>query len=447
MEFLVRNRFACLVFGLALAVNFVTFSPAGSTEASLSRHTVLGAVMVDRGGARVSFILPGSAAERDGLRVNDVIRSVGGLMTPTAAEVVSRVKSEPAGRPVAFQVGRGSFALTLPITLNVAADEHDPLVQTLYESVTVDGTLRRTLVTVPKGSRAHSPAVLIVGGLGCYSIDNSTDAQDAYTRLAHDLGRRGIVAMRLEKSGVGDSQGPPCMTVDLNAEMRSYAVALKALRRDSHADPEHIYLFGHSIGSIIAPRLANDGGVAGVIVAEAVGRNWFEYELWNLRRQKGLAGEAPAQVDSTLAEKEICMHRLLIEKQPESEIELTQPACKVRNAYPAAASYMQEVAALNIAEPWAHFSHPLLAIYGTGDFVTAEADHRRIVDIVNASHPGAATLKLVADMDHHLDVAGTQQQAYDLRVKQHRSGPYDSELSGAVVDWLCQREKCVTPVG
>jgi hypothetical protein len=85
---------------------------------------------------------------------------------------------------------------------------------------------------------------------------------------------------------------------------------------------------------------------------------------------------------------------------------------------------------------------PTLAIYGTGDFVTTEADHRRIVDIVNATHAGAASLVLIPGMDHHLDVAGTPQQAYDLRVKAHGSGAYEPRMSAAVIGWLCLRERC-----
>ena len=30
-----------------------------------------------------------------------------------------------------------------------------------------------------------------------------------------------------------------------------------------------------------------------------------------------------------------------------------------------------------------------------------------------------------------------------LRMRQHSSGPYDEELSVAVLDWLCQRERCL----
>jgi pimeloyl-ACP methyl ester carboxylesterase len=131
---------------------------------------------------------------------------------------------------------------------------------------------------------------------------------------------------------------------------------------------------------------------AGIIVAEAFARNWIEYDRWNLRRQLVLAGDAPNVVDTVLAEKEICMHRLLIGREAESDIEKTLPACKLHDAYPAAASYMQQIAALNIAEAWTKVAVPTLAIYGTADFVSAEADHRRIVDIVNANHAGVASL-------------------------------------------------------
>jgi alpha-beta hydrolase superfamily lysophospholipase len=262
-------------------------------------------------------------------------------------------------------------------------------------------------------------------------------------RLTHDLARRGVVGMRLEKSGVGDSQGPACASVDFVDEMNSYVAALNALKVDPRVDQSHIYLFAHSIGTVMAPRIANENAIAGVIIAEGVGRNWFEYELWNLRRQLKLGGETEDTIDIKLAEKEICMHRLLIEKAAESDIEKTNPACREHNLYPAPAVYLQQVAALNIVEPWIRFPKTLLAIYGTADFVTVEADQQRIVDIVNATHPHSATLKVIYGMDHHLEVGRTQQQDYDLRVVRHGSGPYDEGLSKVVLNWLCARETCL----
>jgi hypothetical protein len=84
----------------------------------------------------------------------------------------------------------------------------------------------------------------------------------------------------------------------------------------------------------------------------------------------------------------------------------------------------------------------ILAIYGTADFITTQADHQRIVDILNTRTPGTATLKLIRGTDHHLDAVGTPQQAYDLRVKQRDTAPYEPALSKTVLDWLCAREHC-----
>lgn len=136
------------------------------------------------------------------------------------------------------------------------------------------------------------------------------------------------------------------------------------------------------------------------------------------------------------------MHRLLIDRESESAIESTMPECTLRNSYPVAAPYMQEVAALNIAEPWSRINVPVLVLYGTADFVTAEAEHRRIVDMVNAARPGSVSFQILQGMDHHLELMGTPQEAYDRRVKRHEDGPYAKELSIDVLAWLCARTSC-----
>lgn len=411
----------------------------------LARRAILGAAVADKDGVEITSLTPGGPAERAGLRTADVVTGIGDEAVANTSQFVALVKRQVAGRAILFHIRRGSAVLALPVTLEPLPNELDPAVTTSYEAITVQGTLRRTLVTVPKGPSKPRAAVLILSGIGCFSVDNPADAQDAYMRLAHDLSRRGFVVIRLEKSGMGDSKGPACMTVDFDSEVESYSVALAALQHDARVDASRIYLLGHSIGSLIAPRLAKRYRVSGLIVAEGVGRNWIEYELWNLRRQLELAGELPADIDARLSSKEICMHRLLIERQSETEIEQTQPDCKIHNAYPVPAKYMQQVAALNVAEPWTALSLPLLVVYGTADFVTTEADHRRIAKIVNDAHPGTATLKLISGMDHHLDSAGSLRQAYELRVKQHLPLPYATDFSAVVGDWLCQHESCQNP--
>ncbi|MBV9718490.1 MAG: alpha/beta fold hydrolase [Candidatus Eremiobacteraeota bacterium] len=431
-------RLALLVFALVT----VCFVPAPSVGAELPRHGLLGAVLVQNAGAvGVKAVVPGSAAASAQMQPGDVIRSVNGVPMSLANDVVQAVRKLPAGTTISVVILRNGVARTVSVTLGTPRDEKDSAVRTLYQSITVQGTLRRTLLDVPDNIIGKRPGVLLIGGIGCFSVDVASNSEDGYLRISRDLARAGFVTMRLEKSGVGDSQGPPCHDVDFHDEYASYAIALEALRRDPKVDPAHIYLLGHSIGTIIAPQLALDHRVAGIVVSEAVGRNWFEYELMNLSRQLELGGDTPDVVDQKLRSKEYCMHRLLVARDPESEIEAADPECKIRNGiYPVAAPYMQQIAALNIIQPWTRISVPVLVVYGSSDYVVAPEDAERIVEVVNHGHPGLATLAEVPAMDHNLQVAATPEQFYADNA-QGTPTRYQTKFSDVVVHWMCTHER------
>jgi hypothetical protein len=407
---------------------------------TLPRHAVFGAAVAEKpAGLTVVRVLPASPAQNAGVRAGDVIVSVDGVATPTIPAYLSEVHNLHAAELVSVTLSRDGKPMTLRVRLGEPPEENDPLVTTRYDSITVDGSLRRVLITIPKQAHTPLPGVLLIGGIGCFSIDVASDPQDPYLRLAHDLSRAGFVTMRVEKSGVGDSRGPPCQSVDFAGEKRSYAVALNALRADPAVNPKRVYVFGHSIGTIVAPRLAQRERVAGIVVAEAVGRDWFGYELRNTRRQLELGGTAAAATDAAMMDKYRCMYRLLVAKESEATIEVEQPSCKEHNGvYPVDAAYIQQVAALNVIEPWTRLGVPVLAIYGTSDFVTERDDHVRIVAIVNAAHPGAATLHEIAGMDHLLYRASSPKAALDAFAS-GAAREYDTDLSAVIIAWLKQQ--------
>ena len=212
--------------------------------------------------------------------------------------------------------------------------------------------------------------------------------------------------MRLEKSGVGDSQGPPCRSVDFNAEAASYGVAFDALRNDPSVDPARVYVVGHSIGSLIGPRLALQKPVAGLVVAEGVGVDWIEYELLNSRRQRCSAARRRPRSTTRCCSKSSactgCWWRSSRAKWCCAKNPSARTTSRIRRR-----RLLCQLVTLNVAEPWTKLSIPVLAIYGTADFVTDEADHHRIVDIVNGVHPGNAKLDVIPGMDHYLVNAGS----------------------------------------
>jgi hypothetical protein len=412
-----------------------------SADTTLPRHGIFGIAVADQSGhVVVTTVLPGSVAAGAGVRAGDQILQLDGKPVASVRDFLLAIH-RPARAQATLAIERGGTPMTITAMLKAPPDEHDPGIDTVYGALSFQGTLRRTLVTLPHGSAGRHPAALLIGGIGCFSVDVAGNPNDPYMNLTHDLTRKGFVTMRLEKSGVGDSQGPPCESVDFVTESASYEAALQALAANPAVDPLKIYLIGHSIGTIIAPRLAERHPVAGLIVADGVGRDWYEYELLNSRGQWALSGLGPGEVDAMMLRTERCKYRILIARESEAQILAEEPDCKGAIAYPVTAAYMQQVAALNIAEAWTKLAVPVLIIYGTGDFITLEEDHRRIDAIVSAAHPGNATLRLIDGMDHYLTPAGSQQASYD-RVNAGKPAPYDRRFSETISAWLCTRERC-----
>ena len=108
------------------------------------------------------------------------------------------------------------------------------------------------------------------------------------------------MTLRVDKPGCGDSEGGPARDVDFDTELDGYRQALKMLKARSDVDPDHVFIFGHSMGGVMAPLLAAEIPVQGMIVYGTIARTWSEYMLENIRRQMELADADPSAIDRDL---------------------------------------------------------------------------------------------------------------------------------------------------
>ncbi|HYG99134.1 MAG TPA: PDZ domain-containing protein [Terriglobales bacterium] len=395
-----------VLYFLALIL-FTTPLLAQTTE--LPRHGIAGLALTRAdevnasGPVVVKTVIPGSAAEAAGMQAGDLILKIDNKTAATPAEYASLLGRHHAGEQATIHFSRNGQQMTKTLTLKPRPFEFHPEADVIYASVPVDQSVRRVIITKPKTPGRH-PAIFLLGGIGCYSLDGLRADDQGYGTILYSLTRNGFVTMRIEKTGEGDSQGgPPCRSpeADLQLEARGYVAGLRALKKYDFVDPTKVFIFAHSIGPVVGSIVVNQEPVRGFIGAATVGKYWFEYELENNRRQSILMGQPYDQVEADIRKLEVCLHRAYTQKESPQEIARTDKECADRiDSYPAPYTYMRQLADLNLPAQWKSVNIPVLIMYGTSDPLTSADENRYLVNAINSFHPGRATYVQIEGMDH-----------------------------------------------
>jgi hypothetical protein len=352
-------------------------------------------------GTRIERVVEGSSAQRAGFAANDVLVSMGGEAIENTSHFLKLLKKYHGGDKIELTFYRESKLNSTTITFLPKMMETNDDFDIIYSSVWSGNNHLRTIITKPKGG-SNYPAVLIVGGVGCYSIDNPSVTEIRSIKVwADSLAKHGFVTMRIEKTGMGDSKGIPCNECDFNTEKQGCLDGLKQLKSLPYVDKENVFIAGFSIGGVIAPLIAQQEPVKGIIVYGTVGRNWLEYEMDNALRQQMLDNQRADSIDSYMRAEYIRLYGLFVEKKLPQQIikEHPETAAHLFN-YPMRVEYFQQVADVNIRELWMKTTAKVLAMHGSSDFVSSATEHKLIAETVNHYNPGNATYVEIPDADH-----------------------------------------------
>jgi dienelactone hydrolase len=443
-----------------LAAALVSFAlppvAAAADEPTLARRAFLGVSTEEtREGAETSpprlvvvRAFPKTTAAALGLDAGDVLVELNGAAIPTHASLVQAVGSRKVGDEVTVSFLRAGETKTAKAALLAMPLEESADYETVYGSVDLDGRRLRTILTRPR-TEGRLPALLVVQGLGSLSIDAPFEPQWAYRRIADEMTRAGFVTLRVEKPGVGDSEGGPNSAVDFRTETRGFAAGLAWLASREFVDPGRIFLFGHSMGGCMAPVLDATHRFRGHVVHGTTGRTWIEYELDNLRRQGLLDGDSPGVVDVVVREAATFLTKVYGGRELRDA--LAEHPALARDFRPdllygvKEAEFFRQLAATNLAEAWEKVEGDVLALWGDAEFVTGEDDHRAIVEAVNAKRPGHAELRVLPGTDHALRVQASARESFDAMRGRAPRGALSEEFLRVLVEWTAARAKAPSP--
>lgn len=425
-----------------LVVSFYLPIYARGQAPELARQAYLGLSTTanDKGsGVVVRQVRPDSPAEMAGLKAGDVVLRIDGKNLPDQQSYNQIVKSIRQGIAHILQVSRNGRQLELKITPLPLPKEEIKGVTVIYDYVVTEhGHRARTIITKPENGAKHMPAVLLIPWLSCDSIESPLALTHGWTRTLRMLAEKsGLILMRVERPGLGDSEGPDCSQNDLSIDLASYRAALQALKKYDFVDSDNVFLLGASLGGALAPILAQGENIRGLIVSGGFTKTWYEHMLEHERTRLELSGRTPAEINEAMRGYSEFYSMYLNQKLTPAEVIRRRPQyAKLWNDEPEGqygrpASFFHQVQELNVERAWEKISVPVLVIYGEYDWIMSRADHELVANIINKRHLGNAQLVIVPKMNHVLDTYESMQKAFKWE-----GGKFDDSVATLIIDWL-----------
>jgi uncharacterized protein len=315
---------------------------------SLPRRAFLG-IALD--GAEVEGVISGSMAEAAGIRRGDRLLAVDGQ----PLEMLDRVLRSIAPKArVAIAIRREDQRIELDVNVVPRPMEDFEGHDVAYSEVEVEAIRQRTIMTRPRGEGPF-PAIVFLQGIGEASIETSL------APLVSGFAQEGFGTLRVEKLGIGDSEGEPSERHPL-VEIAAFEKAIGRLRQEPWISK--VALFGHSLGGMLAPFLAPRADA--IVVYGTSARPWLDCVEASTRRQLALRGVDERQID----------------RRAEAE----------RSA---ATSYDRELHALDVVQAWRRVTCPTLVLHGEHDWVVSEEEARAILSLAPQ-----ARFETIAGADH-----------------------------------------------
>jgi len=359
----------------------------------------------DASGLLVRAVALRSDAESAGIRPGDLLVSIDQNPVTDLAEVRSLLRGLWVGNPLLLDVLRSDVQLTLEARVSEYPLEQHAGARTLLDQVRGPNGLLRAIAVVPD-TRGPHPVLYYLPGAHWASEEYPLAPEHPIPALASALVLAGIATLRVERSGTGDSEGPPCTRVDFEQELAGYAAGLSWLRSLDWADRERVFLFGHSLGAMVAPLLAENTSVSGIVTFGASAIPISDALVGALLRHASRQPESAESSERMALVTELV--RLVVAGETPARVFEARPDLARAapehfgpdEAYHRSVRFYHQLERQDLLGAWSRIRCPMLAMHGELDVISTLEDSERIAKIAG---PDARVLEL-AGVDHQFSV-------------------------------------------
>ncbi|HEY0197639.1 MAG TPA: alpha/beta fold hydrolase [Rhodanobacter sp.] len=285
------------------------------------------------------------------------------------------------------------------------------------------GPLPGTL-TLPAGNGPF-PAVLLVAGSGPHDADETIGPNKPFRDIAQGLAAAGIASLRYDKrTYVYGARIAADTSITIDDEVTDDALsALTVLARQPHIDAGHVFVLGHSLGAMMAPRIGQRAPqLAGLILLAAPARPLLDVSAEQVRELGRGKGEASEQIAA--GEKAIDAERKLLSAADPRHPPAGTFAGALQSYWLSLHQYDQLAVARNLAIP-------MLIAQGGSDFQVSPAnDFARWKQELGGT--SRVVFRLYPGLSHLFIPAGKTHSVADYNAPGH----VDGAVIGDIASWI-----------
>jgi len=249
-------------------------------------------------------------------------------------------------------------------------------------------------LALPASGAGPWPAVVLVHGSGPQDRDETVGALKPFRDLAWGLAAKGVAVLRYEKRTKEHAAkvAASLATLTLKGETIDDALSAAALlRATAGIDPKRVFVLGHSLGGMAAPRIGKaDPQLAGLIILAGATRPLENLILEQTRYLLSLQDPGSTEAKAKLAEMETML----------AKVKKLGPADASSSTlyFGAPAAYWLDLRAYDPAAAAKSLKQPMLILQGERDYQVTLDDFEGWKQALG-SNP-AVTFKLYPDLNH-----------------------------------------------